>query len=65
MRIMYIGTLPEVHVAGLGKVKRGSSVDAPKDIAKMLLKRDEWTDGKNSFKTGIVTKPRKPAGGKK
>ena len=65
MKIAYIGTLPEVHVSGIGKCKRGASVEAPKDIAKTLLKRDDWTDGtKNNFKTPIVTKPRKP-GGKK
>lgn len=63
--IAYIGPLPEVHVAGLGKVKRGSSVEAPKDIAETLLKRDDWIDGtKNNFKTRTVTKPRKAKGKK-
>ena len=66
MKIAYIGPLPEVHVSGVGKCKRGFSVEAPKDIAKKLLKRDEWTDGtSNSFKTRAVTKPAGKAGGKK
>ncbi len=65
MKIAYIGPLPEVHVSGVGKCKRGFSVEVPKDIAKQLLKRDDWTDGtSNNFKSRIVTKPRK-AGGKK
>jgi hypothetical protein len=65
MKIAYIGPLPEVHVSGIGKCKRGASVDAPKDIAQKLLKRDDWTDGKtNNFKSRLVTKPKK-AGGKK
>ena len=65
MKIMYIGTLPEIHVSGIGKVKRGSSVDAPKDIAKVLLKRDEWTDGtSSSLRTRAVTKPKKAGGTK-
>ena len=66
MKIAYIGPLPEVHVSGVGKCKRGFSVEAPTDIAKILLKRDDWTDGNDAnFKTGIVTKPAKKAGGKK
>lgn len=64
MKIAYIGTLPAVHVAGLGKVVRGASVEAPNDIAKILLKRDDWTDGKNGFKTRMVEKPRKARGKK-
>jgi hypothetical protein len=65
MKIAYIGTLPEVHVSGVGKCKRGASVEAPKDIAQKLLKRDDWTDGtKANFKTRLVEKPRK-SGGKK
>lgn len=65
MKIAYIGTLPVVHVSGVGKCERGKSVEAPNDIAKKLLKRDDWTDGKsNNFKTRTVTKPRK-VGGKK
>lgn len=65
MKIAYIGTLPEVHVSGVGKCKRGASVEAPNDIAKKLLKRDDWTDGKsNNFKTRLVEKPKK-SGGKK
>lgn len=65
MKIAYIGPLPEVHVSGIGKCKRGSSVEAPADIAKKLLKRDEWTDGKsNNFKTRAVTKPQKARGKK-
>lgn len=65
MKIAYIGTLPEVHVAGLGKVKRGASVEAPKDIAKKLLASPNWTDGKsNNFKTRTVTKPQKARGKK-
>lgn len=65
MKIAYIGPLPEVHVAGLGKIKRGASVEAPKDIAKTLLKRDDWTDGKNGFKTRVVEKSRGKSRGKK
>lgn len=65
MKIAYVGTLPEVHVSGIGKCKRGASVEAPQDIAKKLLKRDDWTDGKNSFKArAIEKKPRKKSGGK-
>ena len=65
MKIAYIGTLPEVHVSGIGKCKRGASVEAPKDIAKILLKRDDWTDGTGSnFKTRTVEKPRKARGKK-
>lgn len=65
MKIAYIGTLPEVHVSGIGKCKRGASVEAPNDIAKKLLKRDDWTDGKNGFKSRIVEKPQKAKRGKK
>lgn len=65
MKIAYIGTLPVVHVSGIGKCERGKSVEAPKDIAAKLLERDEWTDGNDAnFKTRLVEKPKKP-GGKK
>jgi hypothetical protein len=66
MKIAYVGTLPMVHVSGVGKCKRGASVEAPADIAKKLLKRDDWTDAKkNNFKSRLVEKKSQKSGGKK
>ncbi len=66
MKIAYVGPLPEVHVSGVGKCKRGSPVEAPKDIAKKLLTRKDWVEPKSTtFKSRIVEKGGKKSGGKR
>lgn len=66
MKIAYMGPLPEVHVSGVGKCKRGSPVEAAKDIAKILLARKDWVEVKSTtFRKSIVEKGGKKSGGKK
>lgn len=63
MKIIYLGTIPTIHVPEIGKVERGKEIEVKKEIGEKLIKQNPkaW---QGSFRDRLVTKKTKKNGGK-
>lgn len=61
MKIIYLGTIPTIHVPKIGKVERGKEITVSESLGKRLIKQNPkaW---QGSFRDRLVTKKKKSGG---